>query len=353
MSIKRILVTALLALCAASTALATDFPAPAYEWRLENVSPDVAAILTAVAPYWPEDTEQGSVDDHSGSSRCALVYWVGHTRGMFNWTNDLYGVEDCPQTGAARPVAEALLDSLGLSYIRQPVLAKTARRFETDRWLGAHGVVEDGRLVWLCDQLAKEPVPQTEIPLLASYTEMRDRWLEEQYTSPDDVILRYPVALGGLPLAEMTAHDPGNGVWQFICVIVTPEGKVIKVDLQNAQFTAKGQTEVCAPVTLEEAERIALEQYPYWMQTFGDAQDSSVFQESLRALSAYESIAYQPRLERGEAVYVRVGADRAVPAWSLSFRYDYVLDGEVVPVEEFPRYEYLFVSAVDGTLLIP
>lgn len=35
---------ALLMLCAAACASATDFPAPAYEWRLENTSPGVKAI---------------------------------------------------------------------------------------------------------------------------------------------------------------------------------------------------------------------------------------------------------------------------------------------------------------------
>lgn len=342
-----------MAICTAASALATDFPTPAYEWKLENISPDVEAIRTAVAPYWAEGLEQGSADYRNGSNRCDLVFWEGHSLGWFNMTNHLYGVEDCPQVEAARPVAEAVLDRLGLDYIREPVLAKTAQRFMTDQWLGAHGVLdEDGCLVWLNDQLAKEPMPRADVPLLACYAELRDAWVKEQYTSPDDVILRYHVALDGLPMAEETANERDNGVCQFIFVIVTPEGKVIKVNLQNAQFAIQKQTEVSAPITLEEAEQIALTRYPYWITNFGD-QNNSAFQESLRALSPYGSIGYQPRLERGEAVYMRVGADKAVPAWSLAFRYDYVLDGEVVPVEKYPEYVYLYVSAVDGALLTP
>ena len=138
----------LLMLCAAASARATDFPAPAYEWRLENTSPDVQAIQSAVAPYWAEEAEQGASNDRSGTNRWDFVYWVGHGRGPFNLTNDIYGMEDCPRTEAARPVAEAVLDRLGLDYIREPVLAKTAGRFETDRWLGTEGFLDtDGTIL--------------------------------------------------------------------------------------------------------------------------------------------------------------------------------------------------------------
>lgn len=58
-------------------------------------------------------------------------------------------------------------------------------------------------------------------------------------------------------------------------------------------------------------------------------------------------------LERGEVVYMRVGKEKAVPAWSLRFRYDYVLNGEAVPVEGHLNYVHLFISAVDGKLLDP
>lgn len=350
----KVILCVLLMLCASVSACATDFPAPAYEWELENVSPDIRAIQAAVAPYWAEGLEQETDDYRNGSNRCDSVYWADHGSGRFNWIDQIYGVENCPQVEAVRPVAEAVLDRLGLDYIREPVLAKTAQRFETDQWLGAQGVIDDeGRLIWLNDQLSKAPMPQENIPLLVYYAELRDKAVAEKYTSPDDVILRYMVALDGLPLAEETASKQYDGVCQFIFVIVTPEGKVIKVDLQNAQFAVKNQTEINAPITLEEAERIALEQYPYWNSVYSYKAESAAFLESLRALSAYESFGYQPRLERGKAVYMRVGADKAVPAWSLAFRYDYVLDGEAVPVEEYPQYLYLYVSAVDGKLLIP
>lgn len=175
MRIIKTLLCALLAMSVTSAALATDFPTPAYEWKLENTSPDTKAIQAAVAPYWAEEAEQGSSNDRSGANRWDLVYWVGHSRGPFNLTNDIYGVEDCPQAEAARPVAEAVLDSLGLDYVREPVLAKTAGRFQTDRWLGTEGFLDtDGTILWLCDQLAKEPMPMEAVPTLATYMEMRD-----------------------------------------------------------------------------------------------------------------------------------------------------------------------------------
>ena len=352
--LARLALSVMLMLCAAVPANATDFPSPAYEWRLENTSPGVKAIQSAVAPYWMEGAEQETNDYHSGGNRCDLVYWLGHTRGRINWTDAVYGVEDNPLVERARPVAEAVLDSLGLRYIREPVMAKTAWRFRTDGLLGCEGFVdEDGTILWLCDQLAKEPMSMADVPTLAQYMKTRDEWVAEQYTSPDDVILRYLVELDGLPMAEVTAKEPENGVWQFIFVTVTPEGKVIGVDLQNARFSVKTQTEVSATVTLEEATRIALEQYPYWLSAFGPSVDKEGFQASLKALSGYEYIGYQPRLERGEAVYMRVGKEKAVPAWSLRFCYDYVLNGKAVPVEGHLNYVHLFVSAVDGKLLDP
>lgn len=353
--IGRVVFGVLAALCAVSSALATDFPRPAYEWRLENASPDVRALQAAVAPWWPEDFEQGTHDDHGRANRWDSVFWQGHSPQVYCLTRRHYGVEDSPQVEAARSVAEALLDSLGIDYIREPALAKTAQAYETDSWLGMQSLVDvNGALLWLCDQLTREPLPIRDVPQLAQYAEMRDKVLEKEYTSPEDVILRYPVALGGLPLAEETAKEPQNGIWQLIFVVVTPEGKVINLSLQNAGFRVKRQTEISTPVTLEEAERIALEKYPYWMRAFHESnQDLAAYQESLRAISPYERIGLQPRLERAEPVYMRVGADQAVPAWSLAFRYDFVLDGEVVPMEEHARYRRLFVSAVDGTLLMP
>lgn len=135
----------------ANACRAQPFPSPAYQFTLANVTPDTRTIRRAFAKYSAPDARLETHSYHNGKmNRLDMVWDAARYRAdVLCLTGRLYGVESGEAVARARAVAEAFMDELGLSYMPEPLLAKTARTFATNApvWLDATDGA--GRVLWM------------------------------------------------------------------------------------------------------------------------------------------------------------------------------------------------------------
>lgn len=338
-------------LAPAGVCRAQAFPTPAYQFTLANVTPDTRAIRRAFAKFAAADAKLETHHYHNGSANRMDMVWDGarYRADVLCLTSSLYGVEDCEAVARARTIAEAFMDELNLSYMPEPVMAKTARSFvkSTGVWLDL--LDDTGRVIWMNPILSKTVWPEEILLSSPQYQHIRkseERDLEA-FPSPDDVVLRYELRLEGLALDATTREEPENGTWQLILITVAQDGALLSVELQNASFQVKAQQPLSQPM-LDSASATAI------AQAEADAhihQPEKARYDQWLALGGYESIRRGCQLQSVQPCYVRLGSKKAVPAWKCTFMPVFIVDGETRVPEGYSFFEEIFVDATEGCIL--
>ncbi|MCI6376342.1 MAG: hypothetical protein MR842_01070 [Clostridiales bacterium] len=335
----------------ANACRAQPFPSPAYQFALANATPDAQAIRRVFAKYSAPDARLETHSYHNGKTNRLDMVWdaARYRADVLCLTGKLYGVEGGDAVARARAVAEAFMDELGISYMPEPLLAKTARTFATNAPVWLDAVDGAGRVLWMNPLISKTVWPEDALLCSSQYQAVQklDSRDLQAFPSPEDVVLRYQPRLDTLALDARTCKEPENGTWQLILITVAADGTLLSVQLQNASFQIKGQ-KALAPPLLDCASAAAIAQAS--ADTVSHLPEKTRYDQWL-ALGGYESIGQGWRLQDAQPCYARLGRDRAVPAWKCTFLPAYIVEGETRVLEGGNFFLEIFVDAIEGRIL--